>query len=211
MNFAWQGQSCGSTSRLFLHESIHDAFLEELVAKVGKIRLDDPMLEESQMGPINSKTQYEKVQQPRASRHRRRRALDDRREASARCGLQQGLLARAHGLRGCEAHNAHRPRRNLRPVLSVFKWCDLDEVLEVANDIEYGLTGAVWTKDVSTRSRSLVVSKPDISGLTALGRTSKPCRSAVSRTAAPGVKRGSKSSFLTLKKNRYTSSSRSTT
>jgi acyl-CoA reductase-like NAD-dependent aldehyde dehydrogenase len=61
MNFAWAGQSCGSMSRLFLHESIHDAFLEELVGKVAALKVGDPLSEESQMGPVNSMTQYEKV------------------------------------------------------------------------------------------------------------------------------------------------------
>ena len=62
MNFAWQGQSCGSTSRLFIHESIHDLVLKKLVDIVSSLRLDDPFNWKAQMGPINNKRQYEKVE-----------------------------------------------------------------------------------------------------------------------------------------------------
>ena len=61
MNFAWQGQSCGSTSRLLLHESIYDVFLEDVIARVKAIRIGEPQLEASQMGPMNSKAQYDKT------------------------------------------------------------------------------------------------------------------------------------------------------
>jgi len=61
MNFAWQGQSCGSTSRVFLHESIHDQVLEEVVKTVSSLRIDNPLNQDAQMGPINNKDQYEKV------------------------------------------------------------------------------------------------------------------------------------------------------
>ena len=61
MNLAWQGQSCGSTSRLLLHDSLHDKFVEKLKARVDAIQLGDPALTTSQMGPINSKAQFERV------------------------------------------------------------------------------------------------------------------------------------------------------
>lgn len=61
MNFAWQGQSCGSTSRLFVHESQYAAVTAELKKRVEALRVGDPLDESSDMGPINSAAHYEKV------------------------------------------------------------------------------------------------------------------------------------------------------
>jgi betaine-aldehyde dehydrogenase len=61
MNFAWQGQSCGSTSRLLLHESLYEGVLKRVVERVAALRLGDPLDDKSQMGPINSKRHYERV------------------------------------------------------------------------------------------------------------------------------------------------------
>ncbi len=63
MNFAWQGQSCGSTSRLLLHQSLHDAFVEKLIARIKELRIGDPASSTSQMGPVNSKAHYNRVLQ----------------------------------------------------------------------------------------------------------------------------------------------------
>ena len=54
MNFAWAGQSCGSNSRLLLHESLHDEVVERIVAQVAAIRIGDPLDPASEMGPVNS-------------------------------------------------------------------------------------------------------------------------------------------------------------
>ena len=55
MNFAWQGQSCGSTSRILLHESLHDAVVAKMVEKLKAIRIGDPLDPDVNMGPMNSK------------------------------------------------------------------------------------------------------------------------------------------------------------
>jgi acyl-CoA reductase-like NAD-dependent aldehyde dehydrogenase len=61
MNFTWQGQSCGSTSRLLVHEDIHDRVLEAVTERVSNLRVGDPMSEDSEMGPLNSAGQLRKV------------------------------------------------------------------------------------------------------------------------------------------------------
>jgi betaine-aldehyde dehydrogenase len=57
MNFSWQGQSCGSTSRLLVHEKIYDQVLEQVAAKTKTIRVGDPFESATQMGAINSAPQ----------------------------------------------------------------------------------------------------------------------------------------------------------
>ena len=61
MNFTWQGQSCGSTSRLLLHTDIHDAVLKRVVDLVSAFRIGDPMDPANDVGPVNSASQYQKV------------------------------------------------------------------------------------------------------------------------------------------------------
>src|SRR5438874_6491788 len=61
MNFAWAGQSCGSTSRLMLHEDLYKKVLDRVTERVAEIKLGDPMDPKSQMGPVNSKRHMERV------------------------------------------------------------------------------------------------------------------------------------------------------
>ena len=61
MNFTWCGQSCGSTSRAFLHESIHDAVIEMVRRRIGHYKPGIPTDPATTMGAIISKTQYDRV------------------------------------------------------------------------------------------------------------------------------------------------------
>lgn len=150
MNFAWQGQSCGSTSRLFLHESIHDAFVEKLVARVSGLRLDDPLKEEAEMGPINSKEQYEKVG------HYIEAGREDGATLLTGGKRPEGeQFARGYWMEPTVFGDVTQDMRIANeeifgPVLSILKWKDTDQVIDMANSVEYGLTGAVWTRDLKT-------------------------------------------------------------
>src|SRR6516225_6753784 len=61
MRFTRQGQSCTAASRIFVHESIHDAFVDKLKAKVDAMKMGDPLDEQTDIGTIISKQQFEKV------------------------------------------------------------------------------------------------------------------------------------------------------
>src|SRR4249920_1153382 len=61
MNFAWCGQSCGSTSRAFLHEAIHDAVVERLVARLADMRPGLPTDPKTRMGAIVSREQHQRI------------------------------------------------------------------------------------------------------------------------------------------------------
>jgi betaine-aldehyde dehydrogenase len=153
MNFAWQGQSCGSSSRLLLHESIHDAVLKRVVERVAALRLGDPLDPQSQMGPLNSQRHYERV-----------------------CAkVQSGLAEKARLMTGGSRPKGRQfekgywllptvfadvnPKMTIGceeifgPVLSVFKWRDEKEALNIANSTDYGLTASIWTNDIKTALR----------------------------------------------------------
>jgi len=61
MRFSRQGQSCTAGSRLFIHESIKDKFLEVLTAKLKKMRVGDPLAEETDAGTVVNARQFERV------------------------------------------------------------------------------------------------------------------------------------------------------
>lgn len=149
MNFAWQGQSCGSTSRLMVHESIYDEFLADVIERVKAIRVGAPTLKTSQMGPINSKSQYDKVlgfvdiakadgarlvtggKRPQGSEYERGYWI----EPTVFADVTPAMRIAKEEVFG--------------PILSVMRWRDVTEVIALANSVEYGLTASIWTKDIN--------------------------------------------------------------
>jgi betaine-aldehyde dehydrogenase len=150
MNFAWQGQSCGSVSRLFLHDSIYDEALAEIRERVEAIRLGDPLDESSGMGPINSKAQYEKV-----GYYIEAGKEDGARLVTGGSRPEGGRFERGYWMRPTVFADVTPEMRIFReeifgPVLSVIRWSEVEEVIEMANSVEYGLTAAVWTERLGT-------------------------------------------------------------
>ncbi len=148
MNFAWQGQSCGSTSRLMLHEDVYDIVLPRVLDRIGKMRAGDPLDPASSMGPMNSRAQYDKTM----------RYIDIARSEGAT------LLAGGKRPEGPQFEKGYwveptvfadvtmdmRIAREevFGPVLSVLRWRDLDEVIAMANAVDYGLTASIWTRNL---------------------------------------------------------------
>src|SRR6266446_9502624 len=144
MNFAWQGQSCGSTSRLLLHEDLYKPVLERVVERVKSLRLADPLDDKSQMGPINSKRHYERVCAMVASG-----VAEGARLMTGGKRPPGNDFARGDWLEPTVFADVKPNMRIAReeifgPVLSVLKVRDLDEALEVANGTDYALTGGFF-------------------------------------------------------------------
>ena len=147
MNFAWQGQSCGSTSRLFLHESLHDKFLADLVALVKGLKLGDPLSEDSRMGPMNSKMQYDKaLYYMKAGQEDGARLMTGGKKAA---GFDRGFWVEPTVFADVTRDMRIAKEEIFGPVLSVFKWKNVEDAIEIANSVEYGLTAAIWTKDLN--------------------------------------------------------------
>lgn len=153
MNFTWQGQSCGSLSRLLLHEDIHDRVLEAVVERVRALRMGDPLSEETDVGPVNSA----------AHRDRILGHLANARADGARCLAGGGRPPGAEFERGFwiepTVYAGVTPDLRLwqqevfGPVMAVGRWRDFDEAVAMANSTEYGLTAAVWTRDIGDAMR----------------------------------------------------------
>jgi len=115
MNCHWcQGQSCGSTTRLFVHESVHDELLARIVARLGRIRIGHPLDPETEMGSLVSKAQYEKVVRYVELGKSAGSAAGLRRWEAGGPRVREGLLLRTDGLRPGHDADADRAGRDLR-------------------------------------------------------------------------------------------------
>lgn len=153
MNFSWAGQSCGSTSRLLLHADIHDEIVERVAARMRAIRLGDPVDPASEMGPVNSARQFERMQGfiAEATAQGARLVTGGRRPPSE-------AFARGYWLEPTLYADVTREMRLVReeifgPIVCAQAWRTEDEALALANDSPYGLTAAVWTRDLATGLR----------------------------------------------------------
>lgn len=150
MRFSRQGQSCSAASRLFVHESIHDTFVEKLVMLLDKKIIGDPMNEATDIGTLISKRQYDKVQgfiklaEADTSLKIRRAA-----QLPTEPHLKSGLFLRPTLITGLKNNHPICQQEIFGPVAAVLKWSNIEQVIAEANDVEFGLAAGVWTKNLS--------------------------------------------------------------
>ena len=154
MNFTWCGQSCGSTSRAFLHESLHDAVLERVVARVRQIRPGLPTRADTQMGCLVSQAQFDKVMRYVAWGQEDGARLVCGGTKSTAEGLERGLFIDPAVFADVRPDMRIAREEIFGPVLSVFRWSDEAEMLQAVNAVEYGLTASIWTRDLVVAHRT---------------------------------------------------------
>ena len=142
MNFQrTQGQSCGSTTRLFLHESIHDELLSKVLTRVQQIRIGHPLDETTEMGCLVSEQQYNKVMGyiEAGKQEGARLVYGGRKPQGER--YEHGFYIEPTVFDGVTMDMRIAREEIFGPVLSVLTWRDKDEVICQANALKYGLTG----------------------------------------------------------------------
>ncbi len=155
MNFAWQGQSCGSCSRLLLHDDIHDDVLRRIVEKTEQLVIGDPLDPQSQMGPMNSRMQLDKVEHYVRTAHEDGARLMTGGERPEGRRFERGYWFKPTVFAGVSPKTRIGHEEIFGPVLSVFRWRDEQEALQIANSTEYGLTAAIWTNDLNNATRMM--------------------------------------------------------
>jgi betaine-aldehyde dehydrogenase len=149
MNMNRQGQSCSSTSRVFVHESLHRAVAAEIVRLAEALPVGFPWLEQYEVGPIVSQRQFERIL------------------GFIEAGKRQGAQLLTGGGRPAAPELANgffiaptvfdRVTPDMRigaeeifgPVMSIMPWRDEAEMLRQVNGVEYGLTAAIVTNDLA--------------------------------------------------------------
>lgn len=153
--FGTTGQRCTATSRLIVHEAVHDEVVARLVDQANALRIGDGLDESVDMGPLVSAEQREKV------------------HAYTEIGKEEGAHLRCggefHAADGCEKGFFYKPtiftdvtpamriarEEIFGPVLAVLKVGSLDEAIAVINDSAFGLSSSIYTRDVSAAMRAV--------------------------------------------------------
>ena len=153
--FGTTGQRCTATSRLLLHESIHDAFLERLLERTRALRLGDGVKDNVDVGPLINQDALDKVARyVEIAREEGDEVLCGGRRASGG-DLDKGFFFEPTILRGVRPGSRLACEEVFGPVLSVIRFSDLDEAIRINNEVEYGLSSSIYTRDVRTAFRAM--------------------------------------------------------
>ncbi len=155
MNFGWCGQSCGSTSRLFIHDSLYDEVLAGVAAQVAKIHPGMPADPATQMGCLVSKAQYDRVMHYINAGHEDGARLVLGGKHPQDTALQNGFFVEPTIFAEVEPHMRIAREEIFGPVLSVFRWSDEEALFEAVNGVDYGLTAAIFTTNLANAHRAI--------------------------------------------------------
>ena len=149
--FLNSGQVCTAGTRILVEKSVHDDFVSSLIESTASMKLGDPLEDDTQMGPVVSQEQLERV------------------TGYIEIGRSEGAEVATGGERATELGDGYfvQPtiftgvRNDMRiaqeeifgPVAAVIEVADVDEAIAVANDTIYGLAAAVWTNDITKAHR----------------------------------------------------------
>ena len=149
MNMNRQGQSCSSTSRVFVHESLHAAVTDELVKQAEALPIGPPWVEGNEVGPIVSERQYERILG----------FIGSAEEEGAECltgggppdssELRKGLFVKPTIYDRVTPDMRIGREEIFGPIMSVFPWSDEETMVSAVNGVEYGLTAAIITNDLA--------------------------------------------------------------
>ncbi len=151
--FAATGQTCIAGSRLLVQNSIHDEVVERLVKIAGTARMGDPSRMETQVGPVTTMPQYEKVLSyiDIAKGEGARLVTGGFPAKRSECG--NGWFVEPTIFDDVTADMRIAQEEVFGPVLSILRFDDEEDAIEIANNTIYGLAAGVWTADIARAFR----------------------------------------------------------
>jgi betaine-aldehyde dehydrogenase len=154
MNFTWCGQSCGSTSRAFVHAAIYDAVLDRVKSRVAAFRPGPATDSATTMGAIVSAAQLDRVLGYIASATQEGARLLHGGERPSDPALAGGFFVEPTVFVDVTPAMKIAREEVFGPVLSILKWSDEASMIDEVNAVDYGLTCSIWTDELSTAHRT---------------------------------------------------------
>lgn len=136
------GQTCAAMKRLYVHDMVHDAVCDALVAYARKVPMGDGMVDGMALGPINNRMQFDKVS---------RLVAEAARDGTILLGgaPDEGLFFPVTIATDLPADASLIVEEQFGPALPVIRYSDVEEAIAAANDSENGLGGSVWSRDAA--------------------------------------------------------------
>jgi len=140
--FINNGQTCAAMKRLYVHDSIHDATCDALVAYARNVKMGNGLEDGVALGPISNQMQFDKVS---------RLVADAVKQGNILLGgaADEGLFYPVTLVSDLPADAPLIVEEQFGPALPIIRYSDLDEAIAAANDSDNGLGGSVWSKDVA--------------------------------------------------------------
>jgi len=145
MNMNRQGQSCSSTSRVFVHESLHQPVLDEIVRLANALPVGFPWIESNELGPIVSARQFDRIMSFIDSGKKEGAQLVAGGDKPKDAQLANGFFIRPTVFDGVRQEMRIAREEIFGPVMSVLAWSDSADMLAKVNSVQYGLTAAIVT------------------------------------------------------------------
>jgi aldehyde dehydrogenase (NAD+) len=153
--FGTTGQRCTATSRLVVHERVHDRLVQMLCDRAARLRLGPGLDERTDVGPLINEDALKKVEYyVGVARQDGARVLIGGARANG-AGLERGWFYQPTVLAGVTPGMRVEQQEIFGPVLAVIKVGSLDEAIRVNNDVPYGLSSSLYTRDVNAAFRAM--------------------------------------------------------
>lgn len=135
------GQDCTAATRIYLQEKIYNKFVKKLIEELKKVKLGNPLNENTDLGPLNSKQQFEKVSRFLEQGKKQGKIIYSGKS-------QEGWFVPISLIESIDHKSNLCQQEIFGPIILLFKFKNEEEVLRLANCVDYGLASSVWTKDI---------------------------------------------------------------
>ena len=153
--FGTTGQRCTATSRLIVQKGVHDTLLDRLGARVAKLKLGDGRKQGTDVGPLIHAQSREKVEHYVGIGKKEGASLVTGGDRATGKELDHGYFFQPTIFTGVKAGSRLEQEEIFGPLLSVIRVADADEAFTVNNDVKYGLSSSLYTRDVNLAFRAL--------------------------------------------------------